>query len=214
MKNMINIRYAETLLPTKLGCFRFIVYHLGDGLEHIALVKGEVTNKSLVLARVHSECLTGEVFLSLKCDCQSQLSKAMTMINDENLGVLLYLRQEGRSIGLGNKIKAYDLQQQGLDTVDANITLGLPCDGRNFNIAAKILRDLGVLSIKLLTNNPEKMEALINAGIHVVERLPLIVEVSDMASDYMNTKAKRLGHIIPHHHNKDEDHFVHLDEVY
>jgi 3,4-dihydroxy 2-butanone 4-phosphate synthase/GTP cyclohydrolase II len=198
MKSVQNTatRYAEAMLPTQFGTFRCIVYHLGDGLEHVALIKNDVENKSSVLVRIHSECLTGEVFSSLKCDCQNQLYQAMALINEENLGALLYLRQEGRGIGLGNKIKAYQLQQQGIDTVDANLMLGFPQDGRDFHCAIRILRDLNLASIKLLTNNPQKMESLINAGIHVVERVPLVVNVSELASNYMATKAERLGHIL------------------
>jgi 3,4-dihydroxy 2-butanone 4-phosphate synthase/GTP cyclohydrolase II len=209
------IRYAEAMLPTLYGSYRCIIYHLGDGLEHVALVKNDVENKSSVLVRIHSECLTGEVFSSLKCDCQSQLYQAMSLINEENLGVLLYLRQEGRGIGLGNKIKAYQLQQQGIDTVDANLMLGFPTDGRDFHCAIKILRDLNIASIKLLTNNPQKMESLINAGIHVIERIPLIVNVSDLASNYMATKAERLGHILTKKiaWNEDLD-LLALDEIY
>lgn len=217
MKHTQNtaVRYAEAMLPTQLGSFRCLVYHLGDGLEHVALIKNDVENKSSVLVRVHSECLTGEVFSSLRCDCQSQLYQAMSLINEENLGALLYLRQEGRGIGLGNKIKAYQLQQQGIDTVDANLMLGFPKDGRDFHCAIRILRDLNIASIKLLTNNPHKMESLINAGIHVVERIPLVVNVSELASNYMATKAKRLGHILSKKVALNDDlDLLALDEVY
>jgi GTP cyclohydrolase II len=194
---LAQLRYAETTLPTSFGNFRCIVYRLPDGLEHLALIKGDVENKTAVHLRLQSECLTSEVFGSLKCDCKAQLDKAMTHIQ-ENGGVLLYLRQEGRGIGLGNKIRAYQLQETGADTVDANRMLGFPDDGRNFYCAVRILRDLNINSVKLLTNNPSKVESLVNAGIHVVERIPHNVEFSAVALQYMKTKSARMGHILDH----------------
>lgn len=193
-----NPRYAETILPTPFGEFRCIVYHLQDGLEHIALVKGEISSKTPVLCRLQSECLTGEVFSSEKCDCKSQLDGAMALIAGEGSGVLLYLRQEGRGIGLGNKIKAYNLQMQGIDTVDANRLLGFPDDSREFCCAIRILRDLNIHSVRLLTNNPHKVDALVHAGIHVAERLPHLVTVSTHAQAYMKAKSQRMGHFIEH----------------
>ncbi len=193
-----SARYAEALLPTNLGNFRCIVYRLQDGLEHVALIKGEVENRSGILCRIQSECLTGEVFGSLRCDCKHQLDLAMAKIAEAGAGVVLYLRQEGRGIGLGNKIRAYHLQDGGLDTVDANRILGFPDDGRDFCCAIRILRDLNVASVKLLTNNPNKIDALINAGIHVVERVAHVAEVPEHAKEYLLAKGTRMGHFIDH----------------
>lgn len=191
-----TMRYAETSLPTPHGDFRFMVYRLQDGFEHVAVVKGEIADQPGVLCRLQSECLTGQVFGSLKCDCQHQLDLAMSMIAKAGAGVLLFLRQEGRGIGLGNKIKAYNLQEHGVDTVDANRLLGFPDDSRDFYCGIRMLKDLGVASVKLLTNNPSKVDALINAGIHVLERLPLIAHTSPLAKEYMSTKELRMGHFI------------------
>jgi GTP cyclohydrolase II len=191
-----DIRYAEAQLPTQFGMFRCIVYRLHDGLEHVALVKGDVENRSAVMCRIHSECLTGEAFLSMRCDCKHQLDRAMSLISQEESGVLLYLRQEGRGIGLGNKIRAYHLQEGGVDTVDANRLLGFPDDGRDFSCAIRILRDLNVASVRLLTNNPDKVDALVDGGIHVVERIPHVVTVPPLAKDYLNAKGSRMGHFL------------------
>lgn len=196
MASTNNIRYAEAALPTNFGTFQCIVYRLQDGLEHVALVKGSVENQSGILCRIQSECLTGEVFGSLRCDCKHQLDLAMAKIAEEGSGIVLYLRQEGRGIGLGNKIRAYHLQDGGLDTVDANRILGFPDDGRDFCCAIRILRDLNVASVKLLTNNPNKVESLINAGIHVVERLAHVANVPEPAKDYLLVKGLRMGHFI------------------
>lgn len=210
-----TIRYAEAELPTNFGTFHCIVYRLHDGLEHVALVKGDVKDRSSVMVRIHSECLTGEVFLSLRCDCKSQLDQAMALISQEGCGVLLYLRQEGRGIGLGNKIRAYQLQETGLDTVDANRLLGFPDDGRDFSCAIRILRDLQVASVRLLTNNPDKVDALVEGGVHVVERIPHMVSVPALAKDYLNTKSARMGHFLGHG-SKQDDLFnvIGLDERY
>jgi 3,4-dihydroxy 2-butanone 4-phosphate synthase/GTP cyclohydrolase II len=209
-----EIRYAETNLPTRFGLFRCIVYRF-DGLEHVALVKGDVANRSAVLCRIHSECLTGEVFQSLRCDCKHQFDQAMSLIAEEDFGVLLYLRQEGRGIGLGNKIRAYHLQEGGVDTVDANRLLGFPDDGRDFYCALRMLRDLDIASIKLLTNNPSKVEALVNGGVHVVERLPLLfAEISSFAKDYLHAKSKRLGHVIGPLENADNNNWCGFFEHY
>lgn len=191
-----GVRFAETILPTQYGDFRCIVYHLHDGFEHIALVKGEVTDQASVLCRLQSECLTGEVFSSEKCDCKRQLDMALALIEKEGSGMLLYLRQEGRGIGLGNKIKAYNLQMGGVDTVDANRILGFPDDARDFFCAIHMLRDLQVSSVRLLTNNPHKVDALVNAGVHVVERLPHIVNIPAHAENYMKAKCQRMGHLM------------------
>jgi GTP cyclohydrolase II len=198
MSVMSNGRYAETTLPTHWGTFRCIVYRLPDGYEHVALVKGDIYNRSAVLCRIQSECLTGEVFQSLRCDCKHQLDMALSLIAKEECGVLLYLRQEGRGIGLGNKIKAYHLQESGIDTVDANRILGFPDDGRDFYCAIKMIRDLNIVSLRLLTNNPHKVDSLVNAGIHVVERLPHVTDISSSAKDYMMVKGLRMGHFLGH----------------
>jgi GTP cyclohydrolase II len=196
MNDASSIRYAETTLPTRFGDFRCVVYHVNDGLEHVALIKGDVKNRSAVLCRIQSECITGEVFASLKCDCKAQLDKAMTDIAHAGLGIVLYLRQEGRGIGLGNKIRAYNLQENGFDTVDANRILGFPDDSRDFSCAIRILRDLEPLSIRLLTNNPLKLDALVNAGVHVVERVPHVAEIPALAEEYLHVKGKRMGHFL------------------
>jgi GTP cyclohydrolase II len=201
----LEMRYAEATLPTNFGNFRCMVYRFHDGLEHVALVKGEVENLSAVLCRIQSECLTGEVFGSLRCDCKHQLDSAMAKIAEEGCGILLYLRQEGRGIGLGNKIKAYNLQENGVDTVDANRILGFPDDGRDFDCAIKILRDLHVASVRLLTNNPNKVDSLVNAGIHVVERLSHIVDIPNAAKDYMQVKGIRMGHFLHYDRNVSEN---------
>lgn len=194
--SVTGMRYAEATLPTNFGNFRCIVYRLHDGFEHVALIMGEIDNQSSVLCRIQSECLTGEVFGSLRCDCKHQLDLAMEKIAEQGSGVVLYLRQEGRGIGLGNKIRAYNLQENGVDTVDANRILGFPDDGRDFSCAIRILRDLNVASVKLMTNNPNKVDSLVNAGVHVVERLSHIVDIPIPAKDYMQVKGVRMGHFI------------------
>jgi len=199
-----GIRYAQTNLPTIFGDFRCVVYRLEDGLEHVALIKGDVKNKSSVLCRIQSECLTGEVFSSLRCDCKYQLESAMAQVQKLGLGLILYLRQEGRGIGLGNKIRAYQLQEYGVDTVDANRILGFPDDDRDFTCAIQILRDLEVVSLRLLTNNPIKIDSLVNAGIHVVERIPHVVETSNMAEGYMKVKCQRMGHFLKYEKEQKE----------
>lgn len=190
-------RAAVTTLPTKFGRFLAIGYEdLIQGAHHVALVKGEIEGEKDVLVRVHSECLTGDVFGSCRCDCGEQLRKAMTLIEEQGKGVLLYMRQEGRGIGLENKLRAYELQDQGKDTVEANEILGFPADLRDYGIGAQILADLGLGNIRLLTNNPRKVVGLEGFGLRVVERLPLEVTPNGYNAGYLKTKYEKLGHIL------------------
>jgi 3,4-dihydroxy 2-butanone 4-phosphate synthase/GTP cyclohydrolase II len=188
-------RLAETRMPTRFGDFRAIGYRsVADGKQHVAIVKGDVSGAGEVLVRVHSECLTGDVFGSLRCDCGVQLADALQRINAEGSGIVLYLAQEGRGIGLINKLKAYELQEQGYDTVDANLRLGLPADLRDYGIGAEMLMDLGVTSVRLMTNNPSKVTGLERYGVHVTAQLPIEHAASEHNRDYLRTKARRLGH--------------------
>jgi hypothetical protein len=181
-------------LPTDYGTFKALSFlDKENGEEHIALIKGDI-NKEDVLCRIHSECLTGDVFGSHRCDCGSQLHKSLEMIEKEGSGVLVYLRQEGRGIGLFNKIKAYKLQEEGYDTVDANIKLGFPADMRNYRIAADILEELGVKSVRLLTNNPDKIEQIEKYNIKVNNRVPIEIHSNDIDKIYLKTKADRMRH--------------------
>ncbi len=189
-------RYAEAQLPTRFGPFRVVVYRETDGdKEHLAVVVGEVEGAEDLLVRVHSECLTGEVLHSLKCDCRDQLDLALERIQKAGTGALLYLRQEGRGIGLGNKIRAYAKQDEGLDTVDANLALGFADDHRGYRVAADMLRDLGVESVALMTNNPRKVQGLQKDGITVTRREPHEVEAHELNREYLKTKQDRLGHL-------------------
>ncbi len=190
-------RVAAPSLPTDLGEFRLYGYeNMLDGLTHLALVMGEVAGEGPVLVRVHSECLTGDVFHSRRCDCGEQLHRAMEAVNEAGRGVIVYLRQEGRGIGLANKLKAYELQDRGLDTVEANLQLGFAADQRDYGVGAQILADLGVRRLRLLTNNPRKFVALSGFGLEVVERVPLIVASHEINAGYLKTKRDKLGHMI------------------
>ena len=191
-------KVSEAHLPTPWGTFKIHVYRNKlDGMEHAVLTMGEWKENEPVLVRVHSECLTGDVFKSLKCDCRSQLEKALEMIAKEGKGILVYMRgHEGRGIGLGNKIKAYALQEKGYDTVEANCCLGLPVDLRDYGVGAQILRDLGVRKLRLMTNNPRKIVALKGYGLEVVERVPIQIPPNEFNLNYLSTKREKLGHMI------------------
>ncbi len=189
---------AETIIPTEIGGeFNIIAFENDvDNLTHIALVKGEIESEKPVLVRVHSECMTGDIFGSLRCDCADQLHKAMAMIDAEGAGVIIYMRQEGRGIGLVNKLKAYELQRQGLDTVEANQKLGFKDDLREYGIGAQILVTLGVRQMRLLTNNPKKMVGLEGYGLSVTEQIPIEVEPNQHNKGYLECKRLKMGHIL------------------
>jgi len=190
-------RVAEARLPTQFGDFKVIAYKAStDPNEHLALVMGDVATDEPVLVRVHSQCLTGDVFHSQRCDCGEQIEMAMKRIADAGRGVVLYLRQEGRGIGIHNKIKAYALQDKGMDTVEANISLGFKADQRDYGIGAQILADLGVRNMRLMTNNPKKMSGLESYGLNIVEQLPITTEPNPHNRRYLQTKQKKLGHLL------------------
>jgi 3,4-dihydroxy 2-butanone 4-phosphate synthase/GTP cyclohydrolase II len=190
-------RYAASRLPTRFGSFRVAVYEsLVDGHHHVALIKGDPRPGRSELVRIHSQCLTGDVFGSLRCDCGEQMAASLARIEEEGRGIFLYLRQEGRSIGLANKLRAYELQDLGLDTVDANLRLGFTADDRDYGVAAQILRDLGATSVRLLTNNPRKIAALEEHGLTVEDRVPLEVRPNAVNARYLATKRDRLGHLL------------------
>lgn len=196
---------AKAPVPTRFGLFDMVVFRWGDGADpehglsqdHVALVMGDVKGKRGVTVRVHSECLTSEVFGSLKCDCREQLEAAQAEVARRGLGVVIYLRQEGRGIGLSNKIRAYELQARGHDTVDANRLLGLPDDARDYQPAAALLEHLEVESIRLMTNNPEKVQALTALGVRVAGRAPAIVRPNPFSAPYLDAKRRRMGHALP-----------------
>ena len=190
-----EIFYAKTRLPTEFGDFDVRVLNF-EGKEHLAISCGDLRNAQDLLVRVHSECLTGEVLGSLKCDCKPQLDLALSRISEAGRGLVIYLRQEGRGIGLGNKIRAYALQETGADTVDANRLLGLEDDSRTYEAASRMLSALGVTSVRLMTNNPAKINGLRNLGITVSGRLETVAGVNAVNSGYLETKTKRMGHML------------------
>lgn len=196
---------TEANLPTEFGIFRIVGFEFPDSKKaHIALVMGDISHSDTqpVLARIHSECLTGDALHSLKCDCGFQLSTALRQISEEGRGVLIYHREEGRGIGLINKIRAYSLQDKGMDTIEANLALGFAADERNFAVCADMFELLGVKKVRLLTNNPNKIDTMKKAGINVVERVPLNVGENRYNTEYLDTKAKKMGHYIVHNNEK------------
>ena len=192
-------RLADTRLPTEWGEFRCVAFQsLVDGETHLAFVMGDVATSTDVLVRVHSECLTGDVFASRKCDCGPQLHEAMRRVAEEGTGVVVYLRgHEGRGIGIGHKLRAYELQERGFDTVDANVELGLPVDKREYGIGAQILADLGITTMRLMTNNPEKYGGLVGFGLEITERVSLHLPAHADNVEYLRTKRERMGHLLP-----------------
>lgn len=190
-------KVAEARLPTEIGEFRVMGFSgLVSGEEYVVLVKGEIPCPTSCLVRIHSQCLTGDVFRSIKCDCGRQLRRAMELIEEAGHGVLIYQQQEGRGIGILNKIRAYALQDEGLDTVEANLTLGFEADYRSYEECAEILNSLGLTRIRLLSNNPAKLLALQRAGIEVIERIPLEISPLGEMVDYLKTKKEKLGHLL------------------
>ena len=207
-------RIVSTKLPTKFGEFSAVGYRsLVDDKHHVAMVKGEVSGAEDVLVRVHSECLTGDVFHSLRCDCGEQLEAALATIESEGSGVLLYLSQEGRGIGLLNKLRAYKLQEEGLDTVDANLRLGLPADLRDYGIGAQILGDLGLTSIRILTNNPKKIIGLEGYGLSVTEQVPIRSVPNPHNEAYLDAKRDRMGHALHHQGLPLDEEMIHDEQV-
>jgi 3,4-dihydroxy 2-butanone 4-phosphate synthase / GTP cyclohydrolase II len=190
-------RVAQASLPTRYGTFQMFVYDTPEHKEHVALTLGAIDGGGPVLVRAHSECLTGDVLGSYRCDCGQQLEDSLRFLQQQGRGILLYLRQEGRGIGLANKISAYALQEQGLDTVEANLALGLPEDAREYRVAAEMLLDLGVRRVHLLTNNPAKIAGLERYGVEVVERIPLSMSPNPSNLGYLRTKREKMGHLYP-----------------
>lgn len=190
--------YSSADLPSRFGDFKIFVFRNSeDDKEHVALVRGDAQHQDAPLVRLHSECLTGDVLGSLRCDCRDQLEKALRDLSQEQSGALLYMRQEGRGIGLGNKIRAYRLQEQGLDTVEANQHLGFDDDLRDYRVAALMLRILGFERVRLATNNPRKVFGLRQHGVEVLSRVPLVTPLNPHNTDYLATKARKSGHILP-----------------
>lgn len=187
---------GEALFPSRYGTFRIHAFRSDDGGEHLALVRCEHAPHGAVPVRIHSRCLTGDALTSLRCDCRAQLETSMRYLEKKKCGILIYLDQEGRGIGLANKIKAYALQDKGMDTVEANLSLGFGEDMRDFSVAAEILRHFGVGEISLLTNNPKKMEAMEREGIKVVMRIPLVTKPTKFSRKYLETKKKRMNHLL------------------
>lgn len=194
----VHVEHVATAnLPTQFGQFRIAAFNNNvDFKDHVALIYGDVAGREDVLTRIHSECLTGDVFTSLKCDCGEQLNRAMEEIVSEGCGLLLYMRQEGRGIGLANKVRAYSLQDNGLDTVEANLHLGFDDDLRRYDVAAEMIRLVGPASVQLMTNNPKKYRGLLDAGINVSTRLPIKIMPNQFNVNYLDTKKKKSGHIL------------------
>jgi GTP cyclohydrolase II len=190
-------RVARAGLPTRYGTFEMFVYEAPEHKEHVALTLGVIDDGGPVLVRAHSECLTGDVLGSSRCDCGEQLADSLRFLQQQGRGILLYLRQEGRGIGLAKKVSAYALQEQGLDTVEANLALGLPEDMRDYRVAAEMLLDLDVWRARLITNNPAKIEGLERHGIEVVERIPLSMSPNPSNLGYLRTKREKMGHLFP-----------------